>query len=76
MQAAKDAYERRNELVHSQINYNRGRMSEADFCDFVFTNPVSLHARMNPAFFDGTRCEPAVRELLARRRRRGARYSA
>ncbi len=42
----------------------QGLLSERDFRDFVFTNPASLHARMNPAFFKGTRVESAVAGLL------------
>jgi hypothetical protein len=29
-------------------------LTEADFRDFMFTNPVKLHAGMNPRFFEGT----------------------
>jgi len=29
-------------------------MSEQDFRDFVFVNPVKLHCGMNPEFFKGT----------------------
>ena len=36
-----------------------------DFRDFVFTNPVKLHAGMNPDFFKGTRCEEAVQQALS-----------
>ena len=43
----------------------RGTMSERDFRDFTFTNPVSLHAGMNPRFFEGTPCDAAVAQLLA-----------
>jgi predicted TIM-barrel fold metal-dependent hydrolase len=42
----------------------RGLMSEQDFRDFAFTNPVSLHAGMNPDFFKGTVVENAVDGLL------------
>lgn len=42
-----------------------GRVTENDFKDFVFTNPVSLHAGMNPDFFKGTVVEKEVDELLA-----------
>ena len=35
-----------------------------DFRDFVFTNPVMLHAGMNPNFFKGTRVEAEVDRLL------------
>jgi predicted TIM-barrel fold metal-dependent hydrolase len=41
-----------------------GKLSAADFRDFCFTNPVQLHAGMNPNFFKGTRVEKAVDGLL------------
>ena len=43
----------------------RGQISEADLRAFSFTNPVQLHGRSNPAFFDGTSIESAARALLA-----------
>ncbi len=42
----------------------RGLMTEDDFRDFVFVNPVMLHAGMNPDFFKGTRVEAEVQRLL------------
>ena len=36
-----------------------------DFRDFVFTNPVTLHAGMNPDFFKGTVVEQEAAALLA-----------
>lgn len=53
--AAKEAYE----LVDD------GLITEADFRDFVFTNPVHAKADVNPDFFKGTRVESAVAKLLA-----------
>jgi predicted TIM-barrel fold metal-dependent hydrolase len=44
----------------------RGRISEDDFREFAFLNPVRLHAGMNPRFFQGTVCEAAVAEALAK----------
>ncbi|MBM3510665.1 MAG: amidohydrolase [Alphaproteobacteria bacterium] len=35
-------------------------LTEANFRDFVFANPIALHAGMNPAFFEGTIVEQAV----------------
>ncbi len=35
-------------------------ITEADFRDFVFTNPASLYTGMNPDFFKGTVVESAV----------------
>jgi hypothetical protein len=49
-----DAYE----LVERQL------LDEQSFRHFVFTNPASLHMRMNPEFFDGTVVEDAVRRNL------------
>ena len=40
-----------------------GLIDEQSFRDFVFTNPASLHARMNPEFFHGTVVEDAVGRL-------------
>jgi len=53
--AAAEAYE----LVE------KGYMSEADFRDFVFVNPVRHKVEMNPDFFQGTVVEGAVKKLLA-----------
>ena len=50
----------------------RKHISESDFRDFTFTNPVMLHARMNPDFFKGTAVESAVAALLADQRPRPA----
>jgi predicted TIM-barrel fold metal-dependent hydrolase len=53
--AAAEAYE----LVE------KGAMSEDDFRDFVFVNPVKHKTDMNPDFFKGTAVEGAVKKLLA-----------
>jgi predicted TIM-barrel fold metal-dependent hydrolase len=42
-----------------------GQISEANFRDFTFTNPLRLHAGMNPKFFEGTVCEAAITKALA-----------
>jgi hypothetical protein len=39
-------------------------ITEQDFRDFVFTNPASLHAGMNPDFFKGTVVERQVARVL------------
>ncbi|MEW6297753.1 MAG: amidohydrolase family protein [Thermodesulfobacteriota bacterium] len=44
----------------------KGLLSEHDFRDFVFTNPVTLWAGMNPEFFRGTVVEQAAARELAR----------
>jgi hypothetical protein len=42
-----------------------GSITEAQFADFMFTNPVKLLAGSNPRFFEGTICEKAVADHLA-----------
>jgi predicted TIM-barrel fold metal-dependent hydrolase len=44
----------------------RGRITENDFREFTFLNPLRLHAGMNPRFFQATICESAVAEALAK----------
>jgi hypothetical protein len=46
------------ELVEEEL------ITEQDFRDFVFTNPASLHAGMNPEFFKGTVVERQVARVL------------
>ena len=41
-----------------------GLTSDEGFRDFTFTNPVTLHAGMNPKFFKGTVVEHEVDKLL------------
>src|SRR5579875_1263608 len=48
-----------------------GLMSESDFRDFVFMNPVKLHAGMNPDFFKGTILEHEAEKALAELRAKG-----
>ena len=43
----------------------KGVITKDDFRDFVFSNPVKLHAEVNPEFFKGTAIERAVERLLA-----------
>jgi hypothetical protein len=43
----------------------RGLVTEHDFRDLTFVNPVRLHATGNPDFFAGTVCEGAVADVLA-----------
>ncbi len=42
-----------------------GLITEEDFKDFVFTNPVTLQTRLNPDFFKGTDVEGAIDTFLA-----------
>ena len=56
-----------NEVVEESYElYEKGVLSEADLRAFMFENPVRLHARGNPKFFDGTPVESAARALLGR----------
>ena len=52
-------------LAEAYEAVERGLMSEEDFKDFVFTNPVTLQTRLNPDYFKGTCVESAVDALLA-----------
>jgi hypothetical protein len=54
-EAAEEAYE----LVEDGI------ISEEDFRDFVFVNPVRFLTALNPDFFKGTAVEQDVAKLLA-----------
>jgi predicted TIM-barrel fold metal-dependent hydrolase len=45
----------------------RGLVSEPDFRDFVFANPVRFYTSLNPDFFRGTRCESAAARVVAER---------
>ena len=42
----------------------RALLTEEDVRDFVFTNAARLWAGLNPDFFQGTRCQAAVGQLL------------
>lgn len=44
----------------------RGILTEEDFDDLTFRNPISLHASQNPDFFKGTAVEDAVAAELAK----------
>jgi hypothetical protein len=41
-----------------------GLISDTDFRDFVFTNPVKLWAANNPHFFKGTAVEKEASTIL------------
>ena len=51
-------------LLESHALVDDGLLSDQDYRDLVFTNPVRLHAGMNPTFFDGTAVADAARSLL------------
>ncbi len=42
-----------------------GLITADEFRDFVFTNPVELHGKMNPDFFRGTRVEAEAAAVLS-----------
>jgi predicted TIM-barrel fold metal-dependent hydrolase len=48
--------------AHEAVEH--GLMTDEDFRDFVFTNPVALWTALNPDFFKGTRVESAVAAAL------------
>jgi len=52
-------------VVEAEELVDDGLISAEDFKDFMFTNPVMLHAGVNPGFFTGTRVERDVEALLA-----------
>ena len=54
----KKVLEEAYELVEKEL------ISEHDFREFTFANPVRLHAGMNPDFFKGTAVEDAVDAFL------------
>ncbi len=51
-------------LVEAWELVEDGLITEEDFREFVFANPVELHARTNPDFFVGTRVETDVAAFL------------
>jgi predicted TIM-barrel fold metal-dependent hydrolase len=51
-------------LEEAYEGVEEGKMSAADFKDFVFINPVKLWTDGNPDFFKGTRLESAVSKVL------------
>ena len=52
-------------LLEAYEPVERGRLSESDFADFVFRNPVRMYTRGSPDFFEGTRVADAARTMLA-----------
>jgi predicted TIM-barrel fold metal-dependent hydrolase len=61
----RDLADMRNATAEAYELVEEGLITEGDFREFVFVNPVKLHAGMNPDFFKGTVVERAVDELLA-----------
>ncbi len=60
-----DLPDMRDAAAESWELVEHGLISEDDFRDFVFVNPVRAKTDMNPDFFKGTRVERLVDELLA-----------
>jgi hypothetical protein len=60
--------------VEAYESVEDGLMSEEDFRDFVYVNPIKLHASMNPNFFRGTilehEADKVLTELRAKRNMR------
>ena len=52
-------------LPQAHAMVDEGLMTERDFADFTFSNPVRLHTAVNPQFFDGTAVAGAVHTLVA-----------
>ncbi len=51
-------------LIESHQLVDQGLLTEADYRDFVFSNPARLHLDMNPRFFEGTPVEAAAKALV------------
>src|SRR5439155_16477422 len=52
-------------LAEAYEGVEDGWLTEDDFRDFVFGNPVRLWAGVNPNFFKGTAVETQVQKFLA-----------
>ena len=55
-------------LAEAHEGVERGTLSEGDFRDFVFTNPVRFYTSANPDFFAGTRVADAAAATTAAER--------
>ena len=51
-------------VVEARELVDDGLITESDFKEFMFWNPVELHAGVNPDFFKGTRVEKEVAAFL------------
>jgi predicted TIM-barrel fold metal-dependent hydrolase len=60
-----DLLDMRDAAVEAYEGVEHGLMSERDFRDFVFVNPVKLHCGMNPDFFKGTVLESEAEKIKA-----------
>jgi predicted TIM-barrel fold metal-dependent hydrolase len=59
-----DLTDMRDAAVEAYEGVEHGFMTEEDFRDFVFVNPIKLHAGMNPDFFKGTVLEKEAEKVL------------
>jgi hypothetical protein len=62
-----DLTDMRNVAAEAYEGVELRLMSERDFRDFVFVNPVKLHCGMNPDFFKGTVLEQEAEKLMTER---------
>jgi hypothetical protein len=60
-----DLVDMRDAAYEAWESVEQGMLTAEDFSDFVFANPVRLHAGMNPEFFKGTVLEADAQKLLA-----------
>jgi predicted TIM-barrel fold metal-dependent hydrolase len=60
-----DVADMREVLPEAHELADEGLITELDFRDFVFTNPVEFWGGMNPDFFKGTRVEKEAAAVLA-----------
>jgi predicted TIM-barrel fold metal-dependent hydrolase len=60
-----DLIDMRDAAVEAYEGVEQGLMTEEDFRDFVFTNPIKLHCGMNPDFFKGTVVEDSAARVVA-----------
>jgi hypothetical protein len=60
-----DLIDMRDAGVEAYEGVEQGLMTEEDFRDFVFTNPIKLHCGMNPDFFKGTVVEDSAARVVA-----------
>ena len=60
-----DVPDMREVLAEAYEAVEKGLLTEEDFRDFSFVNPVRFWGEVNPAFFEGTRVEAEAAHVLA-----------
>lgn len=60
-----DLIDMRDAAAEAYEGVQLGLMSQRDFRDFVFVNPIQLHCGMNPEFFKGTILEKEAEKVMA-----------